>query len=324
MAQLAKITSSEVLTAERGLAIYDKAFIAYNDARQHLRDEIASAATSEGGSESAGRLGELKLADRALAAIVLEKTIERNKFLVSTAAAKLSGEVKLEKGEKAPRSEDLVHLYNTLLRNYEELAESGPEVMRGMEGALEVEESIRVDCMLEQGLLHAKRAAALASVHLGAGSHLEAVVLYARAVEHAERVQGRVPKSSSVSAAAEKVKAEARKARCASLTEGILARVAQQKGIRAGIEGVSLHEGPAAAAEAQYLLDHLDQYKSAVLGKGQSKVHITPMPPRMTSISVSPIVLDVAGDEIVYPSLDERAGVKKTSTLRNLFSFGKR
>ena len=147
----------EVLTAERGLAIYDKAFIAYNDARQHLRDEIASAATSEGGSESAGRLGELKLADRALAAIVLEKTIERNKFLVSTAAAKLSGEVKLEKGEKAPRSEDLVHLYNTLLRNYEELAESGPEVMREMEGALEVEESIRVDCMLEQGLLHAAR-----------------------------------------------------------------------------------------------------------------------------------------------------------------------
>ena len=100
--------------------------------------------------------------------------------------------------------------------------------------------------------------------------------------------------------------------------------MAQQKGLRAGIEGVSLHEGPAAAVEAQYLLDHLDQYKSAVLGKGQSKVHITPMPPRMTSISVSPIVLDVAGDEIVYPSLDERAGVKKTSTLRNLFSFGKR
>ena len=56
-----------------------------------------------------------------------------------------------------------------------------------------------------------------------------------------------------------------------SLTEGILARVAQQKGIRAGIEGF-LYEGPAAAAEAQYLLDHLDQYKSAVLGKGQSKV----------------------------------------------------
>ena len=55
--------------------------------------------------------------------------------------------------------------------------------------------------MLEQGLLHASALPSL--VHLEAGSHLEAVVLYARAVEHAERVQGRVPEIISVSAAAE-------------------------------------------------------------------------------------------------------------------------
>ena len=48
------------------------------------------------------------------------------------------------------------------------------------------------------------------------------------------------------------------------------------------------------------------------------------VPPKMTPIAVNPIVLDVAGDEIVYPDLQERAAVKKTSTLRNLFSFGKR
>ena len=193
-----------------------------------------------------------------------------------------------------------------------------------MEGALEVEESIRVDCMLEQGLLHAKRAAALASVHLGAGSHLEAVVLYARAVEHAERVQGRVPKSSSVSAAAEKVKAEARKARCASLTEGILARVAQQKGDSCWHRGSFSARRTCCCRGGAVLVGSSRSVQVCGVGKGQSKVHITPMPPRMTSISVSPIVLDVAGDEIVYPSLDERAGVKKTSTLRNLFSFGKR
>jgi hypothetical protein len=49
-----------------------------------------------------------------------------------------------------------------------------------------------------------------------------------------------------------------------------------------------------------------------------------PIPPKITPIAVNPIVLDVAGDEIVYPDLEERAAVKKTSTLRNLFSFGKR
>ena len=46
--------------------------------------------------------------------------------------------------------------------------------------------------------------------------------------------------------------------------------------------------------EAQYLVDHLDQYKSAVLGKGANKVHILPMPPRMNSVGVRPIMLDVA------------------------------
>ena len=88
---------------------------------------------------------------------------------------------------------------------------------------------------------------------------------------------------------------------------------------------MSIQESASAGGiEAQYLLDHLDEYKSAVLGKGASKVHIMPIPPKMTPIAVNPIVLDVAGDEIVYPDLEERAAVKKTSTLRNLFSFGKR
>jgi hypothetical protein len=56
-------------------------------------------------------------------------------------------------------------------------------------------------------------------------------------------------------------------------------------------------------------------------------VHITPIPPRMTSIGVRPIVLDVAGDEISYPSLEGRAKAKKcktaTSSLKSLFGFGR-
>ena len=221
-----------------------------------------------------------------------------------------------------PRPEDLVHLYNTLLRNYEELAESGPEVLRGADSAEGMEESIQVECALEQGLLQAQRAAALAAVHLSAGSHIEAAVLYARAAEHAERVHGRASDSSSIVAAAEKVRLDARMARCKALADGTLTNLMQQKELRNGIEGVSL--SPDANVEVQYLMDHLDQYESSVLGKGASKVHIAPIPPRMTPVSVCPIVLDVAGDEIDYPSLEERAGVRKTSTLRNFFSFRKR
>ena len=84
----------------------------------------------------------------------------------------------------------------------------------------------------------------------------------------------------------QKVK-EARKARCASLTEGILACGAAKDSCSSG--SFSARRTCCFAMEAQYLLDHLDQYKSAVLGKSQSKVHITPMPPH-DIISVSPIV----------------------------------
>ena len=326
--QLAKLESPLTMSAERGLAIFDKAFMAYNDARQHLRDELAAASSAQGGgSDSASRLAEIKLADRAIAVLLAEKTIERNKFLVSSANAKLSGEIKLEKGEKATRPEDLVHLFNTLLQNYEELAESGPEVLRGVEGAERLEETIRMECMLEQALLQSQRAAALGKVHLGAGSHIEAAVLFSRAAEHAARVQDRASASSEIATTAMQVQLEARKARCTALADGTTALLAQQKGLRTGLASVSIQEGSSSAEghhEVHYLMDHLDQYKSAVMGKGANKVHIVPIPPRMSSIGVRPIVLDVAGDEISYPDLSGRARVKKTSTLRNLFSFGKR
>jgi signal recognition particle subunit SRP68 len=69
-------------------------------------------------------------------------------------------------------------------------------------------------------------------------------------------------------------------------------------------------------------MESLDEYKPAVLGKGASKVHIMPIPNRMESLAVRPIVLDVAGDEIAYVDLSHRSA-KKGSTLRNLFSWKK-
>lgn len=323
-AQLAKIESPLVMSTERALAIFDKAFLAYNDARQHLRDELAAASSAQdGGSGPASRVAEIKLAERMLAVLLSEKTIERNKFLVGSANAKLSGNIKLEKGEKATRPEDLVHLYNTLMRNFEELAETGPEVMRGVEGTEGLEEAIQMDCMLEQALLQGQRASALAEVHLGAGSHIEAAVLFARAAAHAARVKNRAPASSDISIAADRVHEEARKARCIALADGTAAAVAQQKGLRTGLASVSLQEG-SSSGEIPYLMNHLDEYKSAVLGKGANKVHIAPMPPHMSGIAVLPIVLDVAGDEISYPDLTGRVKVKKASTLGKLFGFGSR
>ena len=304
--QLAKIESPLIMATDRALAIFDKVFMLYSDARQHLRDDLAEA-SSGAQSDSTSRLTDLKLADRAIAVMLIEQTIQRNKFLVDSANAKLAGEIRLAKGEKATRPEDIVHLLSASLRSYEELIESGPEVLRGMDGAERIEEELRVECMTAQKMLSSDRAAALGKVHSSAGSHVDAAILFNRSAEHAAGVS-------------EFAATRARVNRIGAIKSGIDTLLADRKGLRSGLEDVSL-EGPT-SSESCFLMESLDEYKPAVLGKGASKVHIMPIPNRMESLAVRPIVLDVAGDEIVYPTLTHRSA-KKGSTLRNLFSWKK-
>ena len=105
--QLAKIESPLIMATDRALAIFDKVFMLYSDARQHLRDDLAEA-SSGAQSDSTSRLTDLKLADRAIAVMLIEQTIQRNKFLVDSANAKLAGEIRLAKGEKATRPQPMV------------------------------------------------------------------------------------------------------------------------------------------------------------------------------------------------------------------------
>ena len=100
-----------------------------------------------------------------------------------------------------------------------------------MEGANKVDESVRMDCMLEQALCRVN-AAALAAVHLGAEATLTAV-LYARAAGTPRRFR-MPPKSSEIAAVAHKVQNDARKARCIALADGTIAHVAGQRGCALG------------------------------------------------------------------------------------------
>ena len=135
----ARKIASSVLTAERGLAIYDKAFIAYNDARQHLRDEIASAATSESGSDPRA-IGRAQAADRAQARSCWRR-LSAQQVPRQHCSCKAFRRGQTREGRKAPRSEDLVHCITLCFATMK----SWRRVSRGdawVEGALEVGESI--------------------------------------------------------------------------------------------------------------------------------------------------------------------------------------
>ena len=172
-----------------------------------------------------------------------------------------------------------------------------------MDGAERVEEELRVECMTAQKMLSSDRAAALGKVHSSAGSHVDAAILFNRSAEHAAGVS-------------EAAATRARVNRIGAIKSGIDTLLADRKGLRSGSRTCLLRVRP--PVSLAFLMESLDEYKPAVLGKGASKVHIMPIPNRMESLAVRPIVLDVAGDEIVYPTLTHRSA-KKGSTLRNLF-----
>ena len=85
-------------------------------------------------------------------------------------------------------------------------------------------------------------------------------------------------------------------------------------------QGVSL--SPDATVGGQDLMDHLDQYKSSVLGKGVQGAHRSYSSPDDTCVGM-PNCSGRAGDAIDYPPLEERAGVRKTPTLKKLFQLQK-
>ncbi|KAI3761458.1 hypothetical protein L1987_51874 [Smallanthus sonchifolius] len=104
------------LPAEKRLAVFDKIFAAYNEARASIRNDLATAGNSENIKDDLSGL------DKAIGAVLGQWTIERNQLLVSIAKSKLS-KARDEKNEKVTKPEELVRLYDLLLQNTSDLSD---------------------------------------------------------------------------------------------------------------------------------------------------------------------------------------------------------
>eukprot|EP00271_Cylindrocystis_brebissonii_P006442 TRINITY_DN19237_c0_g1_i2.p1 TRINITY_DN19237_c0_g1~~TRINITY_DN19237_c0_g1_i2.p1 ORF type:complete len:431 (-),score=116.30 TRINITY_DN19237_c0_g1_i2:130-1422(-) len=118
-------TLASVPRGERQLGIYDKIFVAYQDAKRQIRDDVVTA----GGAEDVKE--ELVGLEKAVASLLLQRTMERNLLLLAQARARLERQQqqpqlaqqqgpgagsKEDKGEKPAKPEDLVRLYDTLIQ----------------------------------------------------------------------------------------------------------------------------------------------------------------------------------------------------------------
>ncbi|GKV17420.1 hypothetical protein SLEP1_g27934 [Rubroshorea leprosula] len=291
--------SADALPAEKKLAIFDKIFSAYHEARSCIRSDLASAGNAENVKDDLNGL------DKAVSAVLGQQTIERNQLLVSLAKSKLTRR-RDDKNEKVTKPEELVRLYDLLLQNTADLSDL---VSSGRDRKPE-EVKFAEECDLKDLAFRAERCFYLATSYSLAGKRTEAYALYCRArslTENAlQKLQSRNDSDKTMVNELKTLYNECRSNSCIEHATGILEEAKAPENLSKKMSTISL-SGADKKVE-QYLLEKLDVYESAV---GDSNARgaaprIEAFPPPFKSIPRNPIIMDLAHDFIDFPSLENR------------------
>ncbi|XVF54774.1 hypothetical protein PTKIN_Ptkin05aG0208900 [Pterospermum kingtungense] len=167
--------SADSLSSEKKLVIFDKVFTAYHEARSCIRSDLANAGNAENVKDDLHGL------DKAVSAVLGQRTIERNQLLVSIAKSKLTRR-RDDKNEKVTKPEELVRLYDLLLQNTSDLSDL---VSSGRDRKPE-EVTFAEECQLKSLAFRAQRCFYLARSYSLAGKRAEAYALYCHARSLAE------------------------------------------------------------------------------------------------------------------------------------------
>ncbi|VFQ98691.1 unnamed protein product, partial [Cuscuta campestris] len=162
--------AGDSLPAEKRLVVFDKIFAAYHEARSNIRSDLVTAASSENVKD------ELNGLDKAIGAILGQRTIERNQLLVSIVKSKFN-KVRDDKNEKVTKPEELVRLYDLLIQNISDLSDL---VSSGRDRKAE-EVALAEECELKSMVFRAQRCFYLAKSYSFAGKRTEAYALFSRA-----------------------------------------------------------------------------------------------------------------------------------------------
>lgn len=288
---------AENISADKRLVIFDKIFSAYHDARGFIRADLATAGSAESVKDDLNGL------DKAVSAVLGERTIERNLLLVKVAKSKLAKRND-DKNEKVTKPEELVRLYDLLLQNTSDLSDL---VSSGRDQKSE-EVRFAEECSCKTLAFRAERCFYVAKSYSVAGKRAEAYALYCRARSLAEdalrKLQTLDGNNKTMIKELEVLCNECRSNSCIEHALGIMEEKRTQENISEGISNISL---TGAERSEKFLLEKLDVYESAV---GDSNVksapRIAPFPPAFQAIARNPIVLDLAYNTIEFPSIENR------------------
>ncbi|XP_057518953.1 uncharacterized protein LOC130799752 [Amaranthus tricolor] len=291
-------SSADSVSAEKKLAIYDKIFSAYHDARSCIRNDLVTAGSAENVKDDLNGL------DKAVSAIVGLRTIERNQLLVSIFKSKLNRS-RDDKNEKVTKPEELVRLYDLLLQNVADLSDL---VTSGRDRKPE-EVAFAEECALKSSAFRAERCFYSAKSYSLAGKRAEAYLLYSRALSLAENAMQKLQSIANseqeiIMAELKTLHCQCRSNICIEHAAGILE---EQKGPEKLSKRISTLSLTAAEKKDKFLAEKLDVFKPAV-SDSSTKVppRIEAFPPAFQAIPRNPIVLDLAYNMIDFPSLENR------------------
>ncbi|KAG9150865.1 hypothetical protein Leryth_003000 [Lithospermum erythrorhizon] len=300
---------AESLPTEKRLAVFDKIFAAYSDARSCIRSDLVNA-----GSENLK--DDLSGLDKAIGAILGQRTIERNQLLVSIAKSKLN-KTRDDKNEKITKPEELVRLYDLLLQNTADLSDL---ISSGRDRKPE-EVAFAEECELRSLVFRAERCFYVAKSYSLAGKRTEAYALYTHACSSADAALKKIQSSNFTDQVVIKdVKTlhnESRASSCIEHAEGVIEEEKAPENLSKKISTISLTGNNKVG---KLLLEKLDCYESAVSDSNtRAALRIDIFPPAFQSVPRNPIVLDLAYNLIEFPSLENKMKKDKKGFISRLW-----
>nr|XP_043615136.1 signal recognition particle subunit SRP68 isoform X2 [Erigeron canadensis] len=298
------------LPAEKRLAVFDKIFAAYHEARGSIRNDLATAGSSENIKDDLSGL------DKAIGAVLGQRTIERNQLLVSIAKSKLS-KARDEKNEKVTKPEELVRLFDLLLQNTADLS----DLLSSGRDRKEEEVALLEECEIKSLTFRAERCFFLAKSYSSAGKRTEAYSLFSLARSLAENALKKLRSVGNHDKAMlkelETLYDNCRSSSCIEHAMGIMEHEKAPEDLSNRISTVSISGSD---KKEKFLIENLDSYESAVAGSStKAAPRIAAYQPTFQAVPCNPIVMDLAYNAIDFPSIENRMKKDKKGFISRLW-----
>ncbi|XP_078446658.1 signal recognition particle-related / SRP-like protein [Wolffia australiana] len=307
-------SGAEMISPDRKLSLFEKIFSAYHDARSSIRNDLVAAGNAESVKD------ELNGLDKAVSAVLGQRTIERNQLLVKISKSKF-GKQRSDKGERGTKPEELVRLYDLLIQNASDLS----DLVSSGRGSNSEEVSFSEECIQKGLAFRAQRCFYLAKSYSLSGKRAEAYALFGHSSALAKTALKKLETANSNDKALmEELRLLVEECRTSSFLEhamGILEEEEESKDLSKGVSSISLEK--TAKKPVKFLLENLNEYESAA-GDPGAKIppSIAQFPPPFQAVPCSPIVIDIAFSSIDFPSLDHRIKKDRKSLFGRLWRFG--